>query len=60
MPPKVEYTLTDYGVTVNNIVEVMCSWGKENIKMRQQQGENIVLLEDTPRESLEDFRKIDR
>ncbi|MNW07307.1 HxlR-like helix-turn-helix [compost metagenome] len=59
MPPKVEYTLTAYGVTVNNIVEVMCSWGKENIKMRQQQGEDIVLLEDKPQESFEDFRKID-
>ncbi|MBW7474798.1 helix-turn-helix transcriptional regulator [Paenibacillus oenotherae] len=47
MPPKVEYTLTEYGVTANNIVDVMCSWGKENIKMRQQQGEDIVLLEGT-------------
>ncbi|SDF53373.1 DNA-binding transcriptional regulator, HxlR family [Fontibacillus panacisegetis] len=59
MPPKVEYTLTAYGVTVNKIIEVMCSWGKENIKMRQQQGEDIVLLEDKPQESFEDFRKID-
>ncbi|WP_028544384.1 winged helix-turn-helix transcriptional regulator [Paenibacillus taiwanensis] len=47
MPPKVEYSLTEYGVTANKIVEVMCSWGKENIKMRQQQGEDIVLLEGT-------------
>ncbi|MBD0383302.1 winged helix-turn-helix transcriptional regulator [Paenibacillus sedimenti] len=46
MPPKVEYSLTEYGVTANRIVEVMCSWGKENIKMRQQQGEEIVLLEE--------------
>ncbi|WP_236344040.1 winged helix-turn-helix transcriptional regulator [Paenibacillus plantiphilus] len=50
MPPKVEYSLTEYGVTANSIVDVMCSWGKENIKMRQQQGENIVLLEDKPQE----------
>jgi len=46
MPPKVEYSLTEYGVTANRIVEVMCSWGKENIKKRQQQGEEIVLLEE--------------
>ncbi|MFF2014667.1 winged helix-turn-helix transcriptional regulator [Paenibacillus sp. NPDC058177] len=46
MPPKVEYSLTEYGVTANKIVEVMCSWGKENIQMRQQQGEDIVLLEE--------------
>ena len=52
MPPKVEYSLTEYGVTANKIVDVMCTWGKENIKMRQCQGEDIVLLED---ESPEDF-----
>ncbi|WP_046216666.1 winged helix-turn-helix transcriptional regulator [Paenibacillus wulumuqiensis] len=46
MPPKVEYSLTEYGVTANRIVEVMCSWGTENIRMRQQQGEEIVLLEE--------------
>jgi len=47
MPPKVEYSLTEYGVTANKIVDVMCSWGKENIKIRQRRGEEIVLLEDT-------------
>jgi len=46
MPPKVEYSLTEYGVTANRIVEVMCSWGTDNIRMRQQQGEEIVLLEE--------------
>lgn len=44
MPPKVEYSLTEYGVTANKIVDVMCSWGKENIKVRQERGEEIVLL----------------
>ncbi|AIQ66945.1 winged helix-turn-helix transcriptional regulator [Paenibacillus graminis] len=52
MPPKVEYSLTEYGVTANKIVDVMCTWGKENIKRRQCQGEDIVLLED---ESMGDF-----
>ncbi|UQZ34816.1 MarR family transcriptional regulator [Paenibacillus sp. PK3_47] len=46
MPPKVEYSLTEYGVTANRIIDVMCTWGKENIQLRQQQGEEIVLLED--------------
>jgi DNA-binding HxlR family transcriptional regulator len=46
MPPKVEYSLTEYGITANKIVDVMCSWGRENIKMRQEQGEEIILLED--------------
>lgn len=50
MPPKVEYSLTEYGVTANKIIDVMCTWGKENIKLRQQRGENIVLLEDEDQE----------
>ncbi len=45
MPPKVEYYVTEYGVTANTIIDVMCSWGRDNIKMRQQQGEEIELLE---------------
>ncbi|SEU27713.1 helix-turn-helix domain-containing protein [Paenibacillus sp. NFR01] len=54
MPPKVEYNLTDYGITANKIVDVMCAWGQENIKRRQQQGEEIVLLEGTSPENVED------
>jgi DNA-binding HxlR family transcriptional regulator len=54
MPPKVEYSLTEYGVTANKIVDVMCTWGKENIKMRQRQGEDIILLEDKSPEHFED------
>ncbi|WP_128656899.1 winged helix-turn-helix transcriptional regulator [Paenibacillus sp. 598K] len=45
MPPKVEYRLTDYGITANGIVDVMCAWGRDNIKRRQQQGEEITLEE---------------
>lgn len=46
MPPRVEYSLTPYGVTAIQIVEVMCAWGTKNIHMRQQAGEEIELLED--------------
>jgi DNA-binding HxlR family transcriptional regulator len=59
MPPKVEYSLTEYGVTANRIIDVMCSWGKENIQIRQQQGEEIVLLEDKPPGNFEDSGKVD-
>lgn len=45
MPPKVEYSLTEYGVTANKIVDVMCTWGRENIALWQQQGEEIILAE---------------
>ncbi|MDO3410411.1 helix-turn-helix domain-containing protein [Saccharibacillus sp. CPCC 101409] len=53
MPPKVEYGLTDYGITANGIVEVMCAWGTENIRHRQRQGEEIELLEEEPDEERE-------
>ena len=46
MPPKVEYSLTEYGITANTIVDVMCAWGRDNIALRQQRGEDIILLSD--------------
>jgi DNA-binding HxlR family transcriptional regulator len=45
MPPKVEYYVTEYGKTANEIIDVMCSWGRENIKLRRSQREDINLLE---------------
>lgn len=44
MPPKVEYYVTEYGITANKIIDVMCSWGRDNIKMRRQRGEDVELL----------------
>lgn len=51
MPPKVEYGLTEYGVTANTIIDVMCTWGRDNIALRQQRGEDVVLLENNQPES---------
>ncbi|WP_196594509.1 winged helix-turn-helix transcriptional regulator [Pectinatus sottacetonis] len=45
MPPKVEYFITEYGKTANKIIDVMCTWGKENIQLRKTQGEDISLIE---------------
>ncbi len=45
MPPKVEYSITEYGRTADAIVDVMCAWGRENIRRRQMTGEHIVLDE---------------
>jgi len=53
MPPKVEYSLTEYGRTANTIIEMMCAWGTENIHIRQQQGEDIELLDN---ELTQDFK----
>ena len=32
VPPKVEYSLTEYGKTLRPITEVMCEWGQRHIK----------------------------
>jgi DNA-binding HxlR family transcriptional regulator len=32
VPPKVEYSLTDYGKTLRPITEVMCEWGQKHMK----------------------------
>jgi len=44
LPPKVEYYMTEYGITANKIIDIMCSWGRNNIKMRQEKGEAVELL----------------
>ena len=44
IPPKVEYSLTEYGHSLNKILEALCVWGENDIEMRKQKGENIILL----------------
>ncbi|MCB5138776.1 winged helix-turn-helix transcriptional regulator [Streptococcus mutans] len=44
MPPKVVYSITDYGRTANTIIDVMCHWGEDNIRRRQILGEEIDLI----------------
>ncbi|MFC6176328.1 winged helix-turn-helix transcriptional regulator [Companilactobacillus huachuanensis] len=44
IPPKVEYSLTDYGHSLNKILEALCVWGENDIEMRREKGENIILL----------------
>jgi len=31
VPPKTEYSLTEYGRTLTPLMEAMCSWGKEHM-----------------------------
>lgn len=32
VPPKVEYSMTDYGRTLRPITEAMCQWGQKHIR----------------------------
>jgi DNA-binding HxlR family transcriptional regulator len=31
VPPRVEYSLTDYGRTLRPVTEAMCKWGKKHM-----------------------------
>lgn len=31
MPPKTEYSLTDYGHTLDPIIQAICDWGNEHL-----------------------------
>lgn len=31
IPPKVEYSISDKGMTLSPILELMCKWGKDNL-----------------------------
>lgn len=42
VPPKVDYTLTDYGQSLSGILHELCVWGEQNIDRRQAQGEAIT------------------
>jgi DNA-binding HxlR family transcriptional regulator len=36
VPPKVEYSLTEYGKTLNPILEMMCQWGAEHMSQVEE------------------------
>lgn len=46
IPPKVEYSLTDYGKSLNNLLSELCSWGEKDIQRRRDNGEHIILLDE--------------
>ncbi len=37
IPPKVEYTLTDFGLTLSPLIQAMAKWGEE-YKLNKQKG----------------------
>lgn len=43
VPPKVEYSMTEYGATLQNILHSLHEWGESHLVRRQQQQVQQVL-----------------
>lgn len=41
--PKVEYSLSDYGRSLSDILDSLCSWGEQHVAHLQEQGQDICL-----------------
>ena len=52
VPPKVEYSLTERGESLNPILHQLCLWGETNIAERKDCGEVITLLTEEENEQL--------
>lgn len=35
VPPKVEYSFTEYGFTLKPVLQVLCNWGENHLKRVQ-------------------------
>ena len=44
MPPKVEYSLTEEGKSLREILVAMSVWGEERIEKQQEEGKSVKLL----------------
>lgn len=44
VPPHVEYGLSEYGNSLNKILNLLCTWGENNIDRRNENGESITIL----------------
>ena len=44
VPPKVEYSLTEEGKSLREILVAMSVWGEERIEKQKASGEEVTLL----------------
>jgi DNA-binding HxlR family transcriptional regulator len=45
VPPKVEYSLSEYGETLGLLLDNLCQWGTMHVSTLQNKGEKVTLLE---------------
>ncbi|MEN2667091.1 winged helix-turn-helix transcriptional regulator [Listeria aquatica] len=43
VPPKVEYSLSDYGKSLTKVLDILCDWGEAHVEHLMQNGEKVVL-----------------
>ena len=43
IPPKVEYSLSDYGQTLSTLLDQLCSWGEMHVQTLQKNGVDVKL-----------------
>lgn len=48
VPPKVEYSLTEEGKSLRNILLVMSNWGKDKVERLQKQGNSVEIIDNDP------------
>ncbi len=45
VPPKVEYELSEYGLSLESILDSLCAWG--NVHIKKVYGDTFSVLEDS-------------
>lgn len=43
VPPKVEYSLSEYGESLSDILDSLCSWGEQHVAHLQDEGHAVYL-----------------
>lgn len=46
VPPRVEYSLSEYGESLGSVLDSLCTWGNMHISKLQKQGYDITLREE--------------
>lgn len=43
VPPKVEYSLSEYGSSLVGVLDILCNWGELHVNHLKKQGKNVTL-----------------
>ncbi|WP_369021939.1 winged helix-turn-helix transcriptional regulator [Ligilactobacillus salivarius] len=44
VPPKVEYSLSNYGQSLSTVLSDLCTWGEMHVDMLKKRGEDVELV----------------